>query len=506
MSSKADDSFIAAIESWSPIKMAVSEMLPEEPENVAKSSPIADSDASAAKPPVQRSPRIEDSVEALDALEEALDKMGESLPILADEPDSPVMQMKAPRLDATQPPQPAAEILKQEIRDASPIKGKVEKPPSKMAKGKPTANTVSTTKTIAPHAARPVTSRPAPTGTLTRSMGRSTAQQAATTTAVPAAPLTNSKTIRAKASVSKPASKPASSPTKPKPTRQPWSGASATKTVPRTGPSSTARPRPRVSSVSKAPFVPTKSAKVPTVSTFSLPGEAISARLKTQREERLKREDEAAKERRGFKARPVRQSSASSQPVAAAGMKSTAASRARLSTVKPLVDAKEGAGSKSQIVKRTSSVTTVVGAKKTTPATNPFAAAVKQSPTSPRTANMRAPRNSPAMTAASATTAVGATKTTPATNPFAAAVGQSPTAPRTANMRAPRNPPATMAATMTKVRTKASPAKTELQLRREKEEAAKKARADAAERGRAASRVWAEKMRRKSGKQASAAN
>lgn len=46
------------------------------------------------------------------------------------------------------------------------------------------------------------------------------------------------------------------------------------------------RPRPPVSSISRKPFVPVKSAKPPTVPTFALPGEAISARIKAQREAR----------------------------------------------------------------------------------------------------------------------------------------------------------------------------------------------------------------------------
>ena len=60
----------------------------------------------------------------------------------------------------------------------------------------------------------------------------------------------------------------------------------------------------RVSSVTKAPFQPAKSTKAPTQSTFELPGEAISRKLKEQREERLKREEEEKSKRQSFKARP----------------------------------------------------------------------------------------------------------------------------------------------------------------------------------------------------------
>lgn len=54
-----------------------------------------------------------------------------------------------------------------------------------------------------------------------------------------------------------------------------------------------------------APAPPIKSTKAPTKSTFTLPGEAVAARLKAAREERLKREEEEAQKRREFKARYV---------------------------------------------------------------------------------------------------------------------------------------------------------------------------------------------------------
>jgi len=58
-------------------------------------------------------------------------------------------------------------------------------------------------------------------------------------------------------------------------------------------------------STSKPGFVPAKSSKAPTKSTFALPGEAISAKVKAQREERLKQEAEAERAKKNFKARPV---------------------------------------------------------------------------------------------------------------------------------------------------------------------------------------------------------
>ena len=82
--------------------------------------------------------------------------------------------------------------------------------------------------------------------------------------------------------------------------------------------------KPRLSSLNKAPFQPTKSAKPTTVASFELPGEAIARKLKERREERAKRESEVASKPKAFKARPVK----SSQPP---DVKMTATTKARLS-------------------------------------------------------------------------------------------------------------------------------------------------------------------------------
>ncbi|MBE7180840.1 MAG: hypothetical protein INR71_06465, partial [Terriglobus roseus] len=98
------------------------------------------------------------------------------------------------------------------------------------------------------------------------------------------------------------------------------------------------------------PPPPAKSSKAPTRPTFALPGEAVAAKLKAAREERLKREEEEAQRRREFKARPVRNSMG---PVA---VKTTASSRARESLMHG-ADAANGNGNKENIgVKRSTSV------------------------------------------------------------------------------------------------------------------------------------------------------
>jgi len=69
----------------------------------------------------------------------------------------------------------------------------------------------------------------------------------------------------------------------------------------------------------------TKSNKPVTKSTFQLPGEAIAAKLRAQREERLLRMEEEEKKRREFKARPV------SKPIKPFEPKATLTSRVRMS-------------------------------------------------------------------------------------------------------------------------------------------------------------------------------
>ncbi|EAS31731.2 uncharacterized protein CIMG_07210 [Coccidioides immitis RS] len=61
-------------------------------------------------------------------------------------------------------------------------------------------------------------------------------------------------------------------------------------------------------STSKPGFTPVKSTKPLTKPTFELPGEAISRRMKAQREQRLKKEEEELQRRRAFKASKIRYS------------------------------------------------------------------------------------------------------------------------------------------------------------------------------------------------------
>jgi hypothetical protein len=192
----------------------------------------------------------------------------------------------------------------------------------------------------------------------------------------------------------------------------------------------------------KAP-APPKSSKPPTVPNFQLPGEAIAAKLKAQREERMKREEEEAAKKAAFKARPA--------PIMRSGstsVRQTAASKARQSLI---------IGENDTGLKRTGSVN--AGSKRnSTILCRPTLISTVSSSSSD------SKRNSLVITKSNVTAADAATQRLKGKEIFN--------------------------------RDKLEKERRE-QERREKEEAAKKARAMAAERGRIASREWAEKQKRK---------
>ncbi|KAM0715290.1 hypothetical protein Q7P37_008788 [Cladosporium fusiforme] len=228
------------------------------------------------------------------------------------------------------------------------------------------------------------------------------------------------------------------------------------------------KPRP-VSLSFPTPPPPPKSSKAPTKSTFQLPGEAVAAKLKAAREERLKREasqaaskskeksDAAAAEKKpAFKARPV-----PSALKATPSIRQTAASRARDSTI--------NSGASTSTTKR---------------------------PIQPSTSKAAAPKPRPS------------TSTAPA-HPITVSKRPRPSSvqlPATTTTTAPRSTSASTSTSKGKeVYARAAAAKDAAEAsKREKEDAARKARAAAAERGRAASREWAEKQKSKKAAAASA--
>lgn len=191
------------------------------------------------------------------------------------------------------------------------------------------------------------------------------------------------------------------------------------------------------STMYQPPLAP-KSIKLPTVPSFQLPGDIVAAKLKIQRKERVKREDEAAKPPI-FKARP-----APMRPSGLSTVRQTAASRAR--------EQLQSGDNTVAGVKRMSSVN---GSKrKSTTLASSHASSLKRN-----SILISLPTNNAPLRATDA-----ATQRTKGREIFN----------RDKNENEQRE-----------------------RERREKEEAAKRARAEAAERSRVLSRQWAEKQRQK---------
>jgi len=193
-----------------------------------------------------------------------------------------------------------------------------------------------------------------------------------------------------------------------------------------------------------------KSTKPPTVANFQLPGEAIAAKLKAQKEERHRREEDADfAKKASFKARPA----PARKPVAAT-VRQTSTSKAR-----------EGLMS-----------------KETT-------AGVSIAPPPQRASSINAGKRSSMMLSRTISTS-----SANSSNRNSMILNPGPVAKSTVT-------PADAAAQKVKGKQVFNRDKMEKeareQERRDKEEAAKKARAEAAERGRIASREWAEKQRKK---------
>ena len=201
--------------------------------------------------PAKRVSRIEDSVEALDALEDEIEKVGEAFPATADRSKSEQNTKSSPKSAAA-------------LGKNSPLRSKKSTTaPSKPASAK-TASVKSNVRTAGP----------APRSSLAasrQSIVRSTRSKPGATASSPRA------------------SVPAASKT--------FSGLSA--------PASK-----RVSSVQKAPFQPAKSTKPTTTASFELPGEAVARKLRGKREERQKKGEEEPAKEKPFKARPAPKSQA----------------------------------------------------------------------------------------------------------------------------------------------------------------------------------------------------
>ena len=360
--------------------------------------------------PTKSVTRIEDSFEAMDAFEEEIEKVGELLPAIDDVPPLPMENMDTNQSMA-----------------ADNIAGKPTHPgsrkPSNESKLAASRNTETKAKTKLTSAARPA--QPATRKSMAGS-GVSRKSSVRTTASSKASPL-------------------------PGPTKAP------------------AATHARISSLQNPPFQPAKSSKPPTRSTFELPGEAISRKLKEQREERLKKEAAEDAKKKSFKARPVRLSHA---PV----IKPTATSKARIGLAK--ADPTNPNATKNQAPKikpmaPRESMATTDSNRRLSSLTTAKRCAARSS---------RGPSLTGALPSRTASITSRASLTTSPPRPS--------NAPPTGNVRQTSRGKEVFGRT-----------KAELEARekekKEKEEAARRARVDAAERGRLASRMWAEKQKAK---------
>ena len=414
-----EDSFVHAIASRTPGKLTREEnpVKAKQATEVTDDNSVRNKEDSLVEQIVLRSPpkstmRIEDSVEAIDALEDALERIDEALPKV-DDPESPVKTRKVK-------PVPA-EPAKLDTNGRVKVPAGKKTPPSIPV---PTKSTV-TKKTV--------------TATKTQ-------VSVTKTTSTPMQKPTHLKTrlsVRATPAIGKAPS--------PKPTESKQSPTSAATCAPET------KKRP-VGATFKAPFRPAKSTKPPTRPAFELPGEAISRKLKEQREERLKLEEEEKQKKREFKARPIRLSHA---PV----VKSTAASKARASLL-PQQLGKHDHAPTIKPLGRASTIGTDKGARRES------VLSVAKRPA----ANTSAPR---APSFAGSTISRKPSTTGPVAK---ATVTSTDVAQQKVRAR--------------EIFGRDKQEKEERErTKKEKEEAAKKARAEAAERGRQTSREWAEKQK-----------
>ena len=348
--------------------------------------------------PGKRVSRIEDSVEALDALEEAIEQVDQAIPATASDRSSPA--------DTRKP-----------------------KPKPKGSK----------TTTKAPKA----TSKPAQAPSKNDSDSLSTRKRASVAQKASGRPSTINATSTSKQTEVN----------------------ALTRVTTQKGPDM--QPPKRVSSIYKAPFQPTKSAKPITKSNFELPGEAVARKLKEQREERQKREEASQAKASESKTRPLRISQAPE-------VKLTATAKARLSLAQ---QSAAGKTNRTSPPPRRTGPTPLSSTRKSVqinqpPASNSLHVAKKTTPSSANTSAKRGPSLSSSLLSRQSNT-----------------LSQSRSAPSAEEL------------IQQKSRGKEVFGRTKVLLsdkdkeKKAKEEAARKARVDAAERGRLASREWAEKQK-----------
>lgn len=271
-----EDSFVETIDSHTPAKMIKSEsagggsLSKEHAGDISKEKADLFLEQIMRRSPVRKFRRIEDSVEALDAFEEAIEMVDALIPAI---PDEPRHSSKVKRQRAANTPRATKKNVgmstnarKQTLAAASAT--------SSVSKGKPRTSLAS--RKIVSSSPSSAVFKPALEDVLESGPGN---------ILKPSTAFSATATIKSRATTK------------------------------------------RVSSIHKAPFQTVKSTKPPTRPNFELPGDAVARKLKEQREERLKRGEEEPLKKAVFKGCPVRLSQA---PV----VKPTATSKARISLAK----------------------------------------------------------------------------------------------------------------------------------------------------------------------------
>jgi hypothetical protein len=250
------DSFVGTCQKASPFKLPMS----QEPREEESDSFV---DQIIARSPSKPTLRIEDSVEAIDALEDAIEQVAGELPAIGAE------QLLSPAKKPTLDPTP----IKQSAKRKAATPGTLVRSGSiKSVSSKASSTKLSPSKPTIKETAK--------------------------------SPLRSISTSQKPTKAARPAVRVASKPVAPHPTAAKDTAvvgaakltAAASQQI--SFSNSPAKPRANMThkrapgsilSTTKAPFVPKPSSKPPTTSTFALPGDAVAARLKAEREERQKR-------------------------------------------------------------------------------------------------------------------------------------------------------------------------------------------------------------------------
>jgi len=399
-----EDSFVAKIQSRTPAKM---DSLAGLGITTAEEDAQEDSFVEQIKTrtPGKRISRIEDSMEALDALEEEIEMVGGLIPHTSEAQSSTQTKKQTKPLTT-----PTGSMANSSVRARKNAAASIE------------ASSTQPTTSVRPAVSRP--SMQPPAKKITSKISDVTNQKRAATRKIAS-----------------------TSPTSTGPAQAPL--------------------RKRVSSICKAPFQPAKSTKAPTRAVFELPGDAVARKLKEQREERLKGEEEKKPEQPVFKARSIRLSNAPK-------VKLNAATKARLSMAKGVP---------------VNPTPTSNGAPKIEPLVRPGSAAsvaankrLSTLSVAKRTTNPPSANSSARVTRAPCVRAAGAIRSSSSSD----ASRPAPTGQDLANQKAKGKE--VFGRTRVEILEREN-------TRREKDEAVRKARAEAAEKGRVASRDWAEKQK-----------